>query len=129
MPKYLVACVVLAASAMGVAAQSTLPLSNDNRANITPQTHCKDKNGNVWLQSSAELAGSTDKSAGTTGSARSPESSPRPPGPVSSSGGPDMTEVVGRLPNCPSEVTCLAWREALGLGLGALHRWASLNRA
>src|SRR5215210_8316474 len=101
MRKFVAATVVLGGSVMGVAAQSTSPLSNDTRPNITAQTHCKDKDGNVWLKSSAELAGSTEKSAGTTGSARSPESPPRPSGPAASSGSPGMTEVARGLPDCP----------------------------
>ena len=101
MRKYVTASILMAASVMGAAAQSTSPLSTDNRANITAQTHCKDKDGNVWLKSSAELAGSTDKSPNTTGSAASPKSSARQPAPVASSGGPDMTEVARSLADCP----------------------------
>src|SRR5215210_6106668 len=101
MRKYIIASMLLSASIMGAAAQSTSPLSTDNRANITPQTHCRDKDGNVWLRSSAELAGSTDKSANTTGSAPSADSSFRQSAPVESSGGPDMKEVARNLPDCP----------------------------
>ena len=101
MRKYAAASMVLAVSVMGAVAQSTPPLSSDNRANITAQTHCRDKDGNVWLRSSAQLAGSTDKAASTEGTATSADSSFRSPAPVAPAGAPDMTEVARNLPDCP----------------------------
>jgi hypothetical protein len=102
MRKYATAAIILAASVMGAVAQSTSPPSSDNRANITPQTHCRDKDGNVWLRSSAQLAGSTDKAANTeTNAAASADSSFRSSAPVARSGGRDMTEVARSLPDCP----------------------------
>jgi hypothetical protein len=65
MRKYITAGVLLVATISIAVAQTTSPLSTGNRANITPQTHCKDKAGHLWLKSSAELAGKTDPS--TTG--------------------------------------------------------------
>jgi hypothetical protein len=43
MRKYGTAAVLLVASLSTAVGQTTSPLSADNRANITPQTHCKDK--------------------------------------------------------------------------------------
>jgi hypothetical protein len=93
-------CVLLAASVMGAAAQSTSPLSTDNRPNVTAQTHCKDKAGQVWLKSSAQLAGSTDPAQSTTGGA-SGQSGAAARVPVESAGGPNMTEIAKTLPDCP----------------------------
>jgi hypothetical protein len=100
MLKSMATCIGLAASVLGAAAQSTSPLSTDNRASITAQTHCKDKAGNVWLKSSAQLAGSTD-SPSTTGRTPSGENESRPAVPVESAGGPNMAEVARNLPDCP----------------------------
>ena len=87
---------LLAATVTGAIAQSVSPLSTDNRPNITPQTHCKDKTGAVWLKSSAELAGRTDPAQTTTGAGTSQQRRP-----VESAGGPDMTEIAKTLPDCP----------------------------
>jgi hypothetical protein len=99
MRKYITAGVLLVATISIAFAQTTSPLSIDNRANVTPQTHCKDKAGHVWLKSSAELAGKTDASTtgGTTPTVPSSGSST----PVGSAGGPNMTEVARTLPDCP----------------------------
>ena len=86
MRKYATASVLVVASVIGAVAQSTSPLSTDNRANITPQTHCKDK-GQVWLKSSAELAGRTNRSRDTTSGAASTAPAPRASTPVESPGG------------------------------------------
>jgi hypothetical protein len=67
--------------------QSASPLSADNRANITAATHCKDKSGQVWLKSSAELAGQTSNASGSTT--------------ANTAGGPDLSSVAATLPECP----------------------------
>jgi hypothetical protein len=101
MGKIATASILLVMSA-AAAAQSTSPQSSDNRPNIAPQTHCRDKDGNIWLHSSAQLAGSTDRAASTEGNtATSADSSFRPPAPVAPSGHPDMAEAARSLPDCP----------------------------
>jgi len=90
---------LLAATVTGAVAQSASPLSTDNRPNITPQTHCKDKSGAVWLKSSAQLAGRTDPA--TTGAGTSEQAASQQRRPVESAGGPDMREIAKTLPDCP----------------------------
>ena len=94
-------CIFLAATVLGAAAQSASPQSTDNRQNITSQTHCKDKAGNVWLKSSAELAGRTDPAQTTSGAGTSGQTSPAQRAPVETAGGPNMTEIAKTLPDCP----------------------------
>jgi len=102
MYKTVTATFILTLSVATAAAQSASPQASDNRANITPQTHCRDKDGNIWLQSSAQLAGSTDKAASTEGNtATSADSSFRSSASVAPSGHPDMAEAARSLPDCP----------------------------
>jgi hypothetical protein len=102
MCKNVTASILLAMSVAAAAAQSTSPQSRDNRPDITSQTHCRDKDGNIWLHSSAQLAGSTDRAASTEGNtATSADSSFRPPASVAPSGHSDMAEAARSLPDCP----------------------------
>jgi hypothetical protein len=85
---------LLSACTISIAvAQSTSPLSNDNRGHITAQTHCKDKTGQIWLKSSAILAGTTPQPH------QSPPSSDSTPG----TGVPDVSALAATLPDCPNQ--------------------------
>jgi hypothetical protein len=60
---------------------------------VTAETHCKDKSGNVWLKSSAILAGTP--SAGSAGA--SSGSAP------TSGAGRDLSTIAPTLPDCPDQ--------------------------
>ena len=73
----------------GAQAPSVSPRSDDNRPHITAATHCKDKAGQVWLKSSAELAGQTTN-AGESTTAKA-------------AGNPNLSSVAAMLPDCPDQ--------------------------
>jgi hypothetical protein len=81
---------LLGATSLALAqSQSASPRSDDNRPNITAATHCKDKSGDVWLKSSAELAGQT--------------TNPTDSKPAKAAGNPDLSTVAATLPDCPDK--------------------------
>ena len=87
--KYAFALLLGATSLAPAQSQSVAPRSDDNRPNITAATHCKDKAGDVWLKSSAELAGQTSNASG----------SPT----AKAAGNPDLSSVTAMLPDCPDQ--------------------------
>src|SRR5215213_5230156 len=87
--KYAIALLLGATSLASAQSPSVSPRSDDNRPHITAATHCKDKAGQVWLKSSAELAGQTSNpSGGTTAKA---------------TGDPGLDSVAAMLPDCPDQ--------------------------
>jgi hypothetical protein len=89
MLRYAIALLFGATTLASAQSQSPSSLSNDNQANITAATHCKDKSGQVWLKSSAELAGQTSNPSGNTT--------------AKATGGPDLSSVAATLPDCPDQ--------------------------